>query len=280
MLLIKLILILTLTFQLYAKERIITLSPSLNEIVYALGMGNEVVGNTAYCQYPKETLSVPKVGGYFSPSLEKILILKPTLVLMQKNNHRLKHQLNRLNIKTKMVKIDTLRSIQNSILELGNIFNKREKATTIVKRINRGLKSLKDIVHHKKILIVFGHNTSLVKNIFVAGQNLYFEEIILASENRNALQSTRKGQPILNMENIITTNPDIVILLAHSIKEKNLTKQELIAPWLQLPIDASKTKSIYVEDKRYAGIPSNRLALFLEDFREILIDYKKRTLFN
>jgi iron complex transport system substrate-binding protein len=280
MLLIKLILILTLTFQLCAKERIITLSPSLNEIVYALGMGNEVVGNTAYCQYPKETLSVPKVGGYFSPSLEKILILKPTLVLMQKNNHRLKHQLNRLNIKTKMVKIDTLRSIQNSILELGNIFNKREKATTIVKRINRGLKSLKDIVHHKKILIVFGHNTSLVKNIFVAGQNLYFEEIILASENRNALQSTRKGQPILNMENIITTNPDIVILLAHSIKEKNLTKQELIAPWLQLPIDASKTKSIYVEDKRYAGIPSNRLALFLEDFREILIDYKKRTLFN
>ena len=274
----KLLLTLLLTIHLYAKERIITLSPALNEIVYALDMGKEVVGNTQYCLFPKETLIVPKVGGYFSPSLEKIVALNPTIVLMQKNNHKLQRQLNQLNIHTKMIQIDTLNNIQTSILELGKRFKQQKSANRIVENINSSLEAIKNIVNNKKILIVFGHNTSLSKNIFVAGQNLYFDEIIKQSGNKNALQSKRKGQPILNMENIIATNPDIVILLAYSLEEKGLTREQLINPWLQLPINASKTDSIYIENKIYAGIPSDRLVLFLQDFKAILNDYKKRNL--
>ena len=274
----KLLLTIILSLSLYAKERIITLSPALNEIVYALDMGKHIVGNTEYCLFPKETLSIPKVGGYFSPSLEKILALNPTIVLMQKNNHKLQHQLNKLNINTKMIEINTLHTIRTSILELGERFHKEKNAHRIVQDINTSLEAIKNIVNNKKILIVFGHNTSLSKNIFVAGQNLYFDEIITQSGNKNALQSKRKGQPILNMENIIATNPDIVILLAYSLKEKGLTREQLINPWLELPINASKTNSIYIENKIYAGIPSDRLALFLKDFKAILNDYKKRNL--
>ena len=120
-----------------------------------------------------------------------------------------------------------------------------------------------------------GHNTSLASRIFVAGQNLYFDDVINASGNTNALQSKRKGQPILNMENIIATNPDIVILLSHSMNEKGLTQEQLINPWLELPINAGKSKSVYIIDKLYAGIPSNRLVYFLQDFQSILNDYKK-----
>jgi len=274
----KFILIIFLTIILHAKERIITLSPSINEIVYALNMGKQVVGNTEYCLFPKETLTVPKVGGYFSPSLEKILALNPSIVLMQKNNHKLQTQLTRLDIKTKMVQIDTLDSIRESIIELGIMFHKEESAKSIVDHINNSLESTKAIVKNKKILIVFGENTSLNKNIFVAGQNLYFNQIIVNSGNINALQSKRKGQPILNIENIIATNPDIVILLSHAMNKKGLTKEQLIAPWLELPINAKKTKSIYIEDEIYAGVPSDRLVLFLNDFKEILKDYKKRNL--
>ena len=272
----KFFLIVFLTISLNAKDRIITLSPAINEIIYALGIGNQVVGNTQYCLFPKETLSVPKVGGYFSTSLEKILALNPTIVIMQKNNHKLQLQLNRLHIKTKMIQIDTLDNIKKSILELGNLFKQKKSAQKIVKSINNSLEAIKNIVSNKRILIVFGHNISLSKNIFVAGQNLYFNQIIRESGNINALQSKRKGQPILNMENIIATNPDIVILLAHSIEKRGLTRKQLIDPWLKLPINASKTGSIYIENKIYAGIPSDRIVLFLNDFKEILKDYKKR----
>ena len=79
------------------------------------------------------------------------------------------------------------------------------------------------------------------------------------------------------MENIIATNPDIVILLAHSMQEKGLHPKELIAPWKKLPINAAKGVFVYVMDKDYAGIPSERLVNFLQDFKDILHDYAQRS---
>ncbi len=269
---IKLFLLLGLVVNLFSIERIVTLSPSVNEIVYALGYGANVVGNTQYCKYPKESLEVTKVGGYFSPSLEKIMALNPTLVIMQKNNYKLGQKLQKLGIKTKVVRIDSIKDIKNSILEIGAILDATLKAKEIIQNIDNELQNLKGIIKNKKILFVMGHNISLASRIFVAGQNLYFNDIIEISQNKNAYQSTNKGQPILNMENIIAIDADIVILLAHSMHERGLTQEQLTKPWLELPISAAKSKSIYIIDKLYAGIPSDRLVLFLRDFREILVD--------
>ena len=272
----KLILLLVMVVNLFASERLIALSPAVNEILFALGKGENIVGNTSYCKYPKASLSIPKVGGYFNPSIEKIIALKPSLVIMQKNNYKLNKKLQRLGLETKVIKIDKLANIKASILNIGNRLNAKAKAEKIITTINLALKKLKNITKDKRILVVIGHNTSLASRIFVSGQNLYFDDIINASGNKNALQSKRKGQPILNMENIIATNPDIVILLAHSMKEKGLTPNELITPWFELPINAARTKSVYIIDKLYAGIPSDRLVYFLEDFRGILDDYKTK----
>ncbi len=272
----KLIIVVILITFSFSKERIVTLSPSINEIVYALGAGDEVVGNTKYCTFPQASLLVTKVGGYFNPNLEKIIFLKPTIVIMQQNNYKLSLYLNKLGIETKVVKIDRLHNIKSSILTIGELINKKQEAEKIVDDINRSLTAIEGIVSNKKILIVIGHNSSLTKQIFAVGQNLYFNDIINRSGNRNALQSKREGQPILNLENIIATNPDIVILLAPFMKEKKLTPKDLIAPWLELSIDAAKDKQIYIIDKKYAGVPSNRLVLFLKDFKDILNAFNHR----
>lgn len=259
-----------------SNEKIVALSPSINEIVFALGEGEKVVGNTTYCTYPQEAINITKVGGYFSPSLEKILALDPTIVIMQQNNYALAQKLQQLGVKTQVVKIDTLENIKISILQIGKTLNKELKAKEILENINSELEKLKGITTNKRILFVMGHNTSLASRIFVAGQNLYFDDIINESGNTNALQSQRKGQPILNTENIIACNPDIVILLAHSMKEMGLSENDLVSPWLKLPINAAKTDSIYIIDKMYSGIPSDRLVYFLQDFRAILDDYKEK----
>jgi iron complex transport system substrate-binding protein len=266
----KVLLLFLLTIITYAQERIITLSPAINEIVYALGSGSEVVGNTQYCTYPKASQSVHKVGGYFSPSLEKILSLNPSIVIMQPNNTKLAQKLGKLGIKTKIIPIDRLPHIKDTIKALGRLLHKEPQAKRIVGEIDKALEGIKGIVKDKKILMVIGHNTSLVKQIFVVGQNLYLDDIINASGNTNALQSKRKGQPILNQENIIATNPDIVILLAHSMHQRGLTEYDLKEPWRELPINAGKTNDIYIIDKEYSGIPSDRLVLFLHDFKKIL----------
>lgn len=272
--LMKYILIFILFFSYsYSYERIIALSPSINEIIYALNAQDKIVANTTFSKYPKESLQKAKVGGYFSPNLEKIIALNPDIVIMQKN-YKFKTKLEKLGVKTKVVEINSLKNIKQTILDIGDITSKQNKAKEIVKTINQKLEDIQNIIKNKKLLIVIGHNKSLVKRIFVTGSNLYFEDIINISGNKNAYQSKLKGQPVLNYENIIASNPDIVILLTPYIKENNLSYFELLEPWKDLPINASKTNSIYFIDKKYAGIPSHRIIYFLEDFKNILQKYK------
>ncbi len=261
---------------LFANERIIALSPAINETLYALGVGDSIIANTEFCNYPPQAKYKPKVGGYFSPSLEKILSLNPSMVIMQENNADFAQKLKKLGIKTMVIKIDSYPSIRQSIYSIAQYVNKENKGKQIVSELDQKLHSLKGIVKDQKILMVFGHNTDLSKPLYVSGQNLYFEDIIQASGNRNALQSKRKGQPILNLENIIAINPDIIILLAPNTHELGLTKEALIDPWMKLPINAVKNKKIYVEDKSYSSNPSQRLGLFLSDMRGFLTDAARR----
>ncbi|MEA3316237.1 MAG: helical backbone metal receptor [Campylobacterota bacterium] len=274
----KFLFLLLFTIQLFSYDRIIALSPSINEIIYALDSADKIVGNTDFCNYPQDAKNKPKVGGYFSPSLEKIISLKPDMVIMQNSSIKLSKKLNRLGIKTTIVKKKRLDDIQNSIKIIGDVLDKKDSAKKILDKLNQKLKDIKGIVKDKKILFVIGHNTNLEKRIFVAGENLYFDDIINLSGNKNAYQSSFQGQPVLNLENIIATNPDIVVLLAPFTDKKGVTKDDLIKPWLSLPIDAKKDKTIYVVDKHYAGIPSQRLIYLLDDLKGFLEDARDKKL--
>lgn len=258
--------------ELFSYDRIVALSPAINEIIFALGKGDKIVGNTTYCKFPKTSQEIPKVGGYFSPSLEKILSLKPDIVIMQENNIDLSNKLEKIGINTKVVKIDTIESIKKTIANLGEILDNTNKADEIIVSIDNALASLEGIISDKRILIPIGYNTDLSKEIFVVGQNLYFDDIIKVSGNFNALQSSRKGQPVLNMEKILHINPDIIIILSPLMSEKGLSKEELIKPWKNIPINAAKTDSIYVQTGDYAGIPSDRIIQFIEDFKGFLVE--------
>ena len=217
---IKLLLVLVFCINLIAQQRIVALSPAVNEIIFALGGGDKIVANTSFCNFPEASKNITKIGGYFNPSLEKIVALNPDLVIMQQNNYRLGQKLKKLRIKTQIIKINRLQNIKKSILDIGTTLKKEQKAKKIVASIDNELRLIKNIITNKKILIVFGHNLSLTSRVFVAGQNIYFDDIINESSNTNAFKSDRKGQPVLGLENIVATNPDIVILLAHSRKEK------------------------------------------------------------
>ena len=256
-------------------QRIIALAPSINEILFALGKKDSIVGNTTYATYPKEAQKKAKVGGYFSVSLEKIVALKPTLVLMQKNNLPLKPKLEKLGIKTEFIKISSLKDIKQGILKIGALTHANKEATTITREIDKALFTTKDILKDKKILIVFGRQFDLKKEVYVSGNNIYFADIIKASNNKNAYEENSTKQPTLSYEGVLACNPDIIYILAHTVADEEDAKK-MIAPWLKLPITAAKAKTIYVTTKKYAGMPSQRVVYFIKDFKEVLEDAKSK----
>ncbi len=266
----SIILTIILTIYIEANQRIVALSPAINEIIYALDRGDMIVANTEYCNYPLASKNKYKVGGYFSVSMERILKAKPSLVIMQKNNQKLATRLERFNIKSKIIRINRLRDIKDTILTIGDLLNNNIKANSIINSINKKLKETQNIIQNKKILIVIGEYTTILKGVFVVGNNLYLDDIIKQSGNQNAFKSSRVGQPILNLENILATKADIVIILAPYLYQNSMTKDDILTPWQNIPLPASKNKNIFIIDKDYAGVSSDRLVLFLEDFKNIL----------
>jgi len=259
-----------------SEQRIITLSPSLNEIVFALGSGKNIVANTQYCNYPEESKNIPKVGGYASISLEKMLKAKPTLVLAQNYDEQLLANLKKLNLNYHSFKTDNLKSIKTTIKSVASLVGKQQKAQELISDIDKKLNEVSNIVKDKDILIVISPRKDLNKSIYVTGNNLYFNDIINASGNKNAYKSKSLAQPVVNVEKIIHMNPDIIILLAPYIHDNKISFDELKKPWRKLPVKASKNDNIYIIDKEYAGIPSHRVVYFMEDFKDILVNVRDK----
>ena len=274
----KIIFILLFCINLLGAERIVTLSPSVNEIIFALGEGENIVANTQYSDFPLESKSIKKIGGYNSISLEKILKVNPTVVVGQDYDEKLNSNLKALGITTLSYKTNTISLIKNTINELGIFFKQEEKAKELNTNIDNAMTSLAEIVKDKKILIIISPKDSLSNQIFVSGNHIYFEDVILASGNKNAYFSNSTAQPVVNTEKIIGMNPDIIILLAPFLEDDLKAQTKLINTWKELPVNASKDDNIYTIDKLYAGIPSHRVEYFIKDYRKILENVRNKQL--
>ena len=274
----KIIFILLFCINLLGAERIVTLSPSVNEIIFALGEGENIVANTQHSDFPLESKSIKKIGGYNSISLEKILKVNPTVVVGQDYDEKLNSNLKALGITTLSYKTNTISLIKNTINELGIFFKQEEKAKELNTNIDNAMASVDGLVKDKKILIIISPKDSLSNQIFVSGNHIYFEDVILASGNKNAYFSNSTAQPVVNTEKIIGMNPDIIILLAPFLEDDLKAQTKLINTWKQLPVNASKDDNIYTIDKLYAGIPSHRVEYFIKDYRKILENVRNKQL--
>ena len=274
----KIIFILLFCINLLGAERIVTLSPSVNEIIFALGEGENIVANTQHSDFPLESKSIKKIGGYNSISLEKILKVNPTVVVGQDYDEKLNSNLKALGITTLSYKTNTISLIKNTINELGIFFKQESKAKELNTNIDNAMVSVAGIVKDKKILIIISPKDSLSNQIFVSGNHIYFEDVIIASGNKNAYFSNSTAQPVVNTEKIIGMNPDIIILLAPFLEDDLKAQTKLINTWKELPVNASKDDNIYTIDKLYAGIPSHRVEYFIKDYRKILENVRNKQL--
>lgn len=255
-----LLILLLLTLSLWS-QRIITLSPSLSEIVAGLGKEKDLVGVSAYASYPKSVTKLPQVGGYFSPSLEVILSLKPTLLIGQGHHAAFLEKLRTMGMTVLIVPLRSLDEIQEGIQTIADKLH--VSADKTLHAIKMALEAAQKLPRkEKKILITYG----VIKNpkrdiMFISGKTTIFEGIIHACGAQNAFSESFIGEPRLRFENLIALNPDQVIMLSSTLTDGHPDKQAVLQAWSQLPINASRTKNIHILDDDYLLIPSHRVAL-------------------
>jgi iron complex transport system substrate-binding protein len=253
-----LFLLLFFTLTLFGNERIISLSPSITEIVYALQKGGNLVATSEYSLYPKEAQALPLIGNYSSPNLEKIIALSPTLVIGQDFNQATLEKLKKFNIKTLMLKLQSINDIKSAIIELSNTLCVSSKE--IVKSIDEAIKNIPKNKNSHKVMIVYGLQEDLRNGIYIAGNNILFDDIITLCGNTNAYSANQTNQPVLGYENVIALNPDQIIILHSEASNSLVNKEKALLAWHLLPTNASKNRHITIVDESYINIPSHRVA--------------------
>ena len=269
---IKIILLIPLfILNLWANERLVSLSPSITEIIYALGKGDSLVATSSYSLYPKEAQKLPIIGGYENPHIEKILSYSPSLVIGQTFNASSLQKLQHFGVETLMLDLKTIDSIKTSISTLAKRTHSN-KDKKLLKNIDKALQDAHKIHTNKKVMIVYGLHTDLRSGIYIAGHSIFFDEIINECGATNAYTSNSTKQPVLGYENVIALNPDVIIILHSHATESNIDEEKALKAWQKIPTTASKTGEIHIIDEDYLHIPSHRIALTIEKLCGVIND--------
>ncbi|MCL6100127.1 MAG: cobalamin-binding protein [Bacteroidetes bacterium] len=192
-------------------QRIITLAPNLTEMIYDLGLGNNLVGNTTYCDYPAAARNVDKVGDMLTFNFEKIVTLKPDIVFItvEGNTKETYDKFRELGIKIFVSNPRNFTGIKKTYLDLGKIFGIEEKA----KRKVTGWDSLVTKLSTESKNYHEGSAMFLIdtKPVMLAGKNTFINEYLEICGLKNIAADSPLNYPMFSREEILRRNPDYII---------------------------------------------------------------------
>jgi len=196
-------------------KRIVSLAPSMTEIMFALGLGENIVGVTTFCDYPEEAKKKPKIGGMSNPSLEAVLSLKPDIVVMTTdgNPREFADRLHSLHIKTFISTARRLHDLPDGIKELGKALGIKERSDRLAKEIVDGIEAFKKrgnisrtSVPTKVLFIVWP------EPLIVAGPGTVIDDAILLLGDDNISRSAKTEYPKFSIEEVIRRSPDVIVI--------------------------------------------------------------------
>lgn len=193
-----------------SRPRVVSLSPSTTEVLFAIGAGDMAVGRSRYCDYPKEALALPQVGGYVDPNLEAILALEPTLVTGARgpSGRALVDALGARGVPWYFPETESLAQIDAMILGLGARTQHDAGANALVERMHARVAAVEAAVAglpRARVLLVFG-----LEPIVVAGPQSFPDEMLSHAGAINVVREG-KGYPALGMETVLALAPDVVL---------------------------------------------------------------------
>jgi iron complex transport system substrate-binding protein len=190
--------------------RVVSLSPSTTEALFAIGAGPQVVGRSHFCDYPPEVTKLPDVGGYVDSNFESILVLAPTLVVGARgpSGRGLVDRLEARGIATYFPESDSLAAIDAMIAGVGERTGHAAEAQKVVADLDARIAAIASAVANEpkpRVLLVFG-----LEPVVVAGSSTFADEMLRRAGAVNAI-TEGAGYPTLGMERIISLAPDVVL---------------------------------------------------------------------
>jgi iron complex transport system substrate-binding protein len=260
-------------------SRIVALSPSLVEVVFALGIGGGLVGVSSYSNYPEAALEIPVVGGLMDPNLEAIFSLSPSIVLALHEQSSLVQRLKPLGVRTEVFEHRYLERIIGTVTELAAICEVEQQGQKLFRRLNSRITELTSRVPEaakqlpKRVLIVIGlpDDEGGIRSLFISGRDGFYNDLVELAGGVNVVKAATLSLPQISQEGLLSLNPDVIIHIASKQEKEVWRGRDLLKSWGSLEaIEAVKRGRVYMIAGDYAVIPGPRFTILLEDLINIL----------
>lgn len=198
-----------------APARIVSTSPSITETLFALGLGDRVVGVSTYCRFPSEVVKLPKVGTFLTPDAEAIAGLRPDLVIVHELSTGIDRKLASLRIPFVVVDRGTLASVFSSIRQIATAAGTPGLSDALIANIERRLDVVRragNAAPHPRVLFIIGRSPGMLTDLVAVGPGSYINELIEIAGGTNVLAI--KGQPEyprIAMETVLRLDPDVIV---------------------------------------------------------------------
>jgi iron complex transport system substrate-binding protein len=243
-------------------QRVISLAPSITEIIYALEQENRLKGVTRYSDFPIEATKLPKIGSYVHLDLERIVSLNPDLCIAIKDGNP-KDVIDRLEsfkIPVYVVNPRNLNTVVETIKEIGQILNAGGKAENLLGDLRHRIKRVKSLIsqntYRPGVFFQIG-----ISPIVSVGAGTFLHELIVLAGGKN-LASGTTAYPRFSREQVLALAPEIFIVTSMA---RQAVFEEIKAEWRRWPtLPAVRNERIFLVDSDLFDRPSPRLVDGLE----------------
>jgi iron complex transport system substrate-binding protein len=195
--------------------RIVSTSPSITETLFALGLGDRVVGVSTYCRFPPEVAKLPKVGSFLQPDAELIAGLRPDLVIVHEAGNGLDRRLGSLRIPFIVVERGSLANAYSAMRAIAAAAGVPERAETLVADLQRRLDAIRRAGASRprpRVLFIIGRRPGLLADLVAIGPGSYINELIEIAGGTNVLAIAGQPEyPRISMETVLRFNPDVIV---------------------------------------------------------------------
>ncbi len=252
-------------------QRIISLVPSVTEMLFAMGAGPRVIGVSSFDRYPPEALTRTKVGGLIDPDTERIISLKPDLVVVYGTQTDLQTQLTRAGIPLFPYQHAGMADITVTIRQLGTRIGSGKEGSELADRIDADIANVRTRVAGRprpRTLLVFGRDSETLRGIYASGGIGFLHDMLEAAGGANVFADVKRQSVQTTSELAVARAPEVIVEIGidtASSRARNLSAWDALAS-----IPAVRSKRIY--ELRGDGMmnPGPRIATSVRRVAEVL----------
>lgn len=251
-------------FQAPPPQRIVSLVPNVTEMIFAVGAGPQVVAVSSFDEEPPAVRSLPRVGALLDPDTERIIAIRPDLVVVYGSQSDLQAQLARAKIPYFNYRHGGLDNILATMREIGARTGHGAEADTAVTAIEGRLAAVRARVagaRRPRTLLVFGREKGTLRNIYASGGEGFLHDMLLAAGGDDMFADITRESVQATTETILARAPDVILELRSTDIPDGVAIQEEIASWGALAsVPAVKNHRVIILTGKSLTVPGPRVA--------------------